>query len=392
MSSSRCLFLATVVCVLAPSGMALAGELLVDVGRGPVTVHIPSSYDDSRFLPLVLSLHGYTGTGAGHEAYFQLLPLAEQEDFFYAYPTGTTDAIGNPFWNATDACCDLFNSGVDDSTYLLALIRAIRGELNVDPWRVHSVGHSNGGFMSYRMACDHADVIASIGSLAGATYFDPADCTPATSVHVLQIHGTNDGVILYNGGDIGGTAYPGAVQTTETWAGYNECSLVPDSSEPPRDLDAGIAGAESTVSVYDADCELTGSAELWTIHGGAHSPQLSTGFRNGLVDFVLGHRKAGLEFADKQTLQWPPLRWAASYRVYRGELAELGDGLPENGYGECASAGDPDPTDTTLVVADVPRSGAGTFYLVGFVDGQGIASMLGTTSQGVARWPAIDCP
>lgn len=392
MPSSRCRFLITFVCALAVSGVALAGELLVDAGRGPVVVHIPSNYDESHFFPLVLSLHGYTNTGPGQEAYFQLLPLAEQEAFLYAYPTGTTDAIGNPFWNATDACCDLFNSGVDDSTYLLGLIRAIRGELNVDPWRVHFVGHSNGGFMSYRMACDHADVVASIGSLAGATYFDPAECTPATSVHVLQIHGTNDGVILYNGGDIGGTAYPGAVQTSETWAGYDGCSLVPDSSAPPRDLDVGIAGAESTVSAYDADCALTGSAELWTIQGGSHSPQLSTGFRDGLVDFVLGHRKAGMEFTDKQTLRWSPLDWAASYRVYRGELAELVDALPENGYGECASGSDPDPTDTMLVVTDVPRSGTGYFYLAGFVDEHGVASMLGTTSQGVARWPGVDCP
>jgi len=88
--------------------MPLAGDLVVNAGRGPVTVHIPSSYDDSRFFPLVLSLHGYSYNGAGLEAYFQLLPLAEQQDFLCAYPNGTTDPAGNPFWNATDACCDLF--------------------------------------------------------------------------------------------------------------------------------------------------------------------------------------------------------------------------------------------------------------------------------------------
>ena len=132
--------------------------------------------------------------------------------------------------------------------------------------RVHFAGHSNGGFMSYRMACDHADVVASIGSLAGATYADPADCTPVTPVHVLQIHGTNDATIGYNGGTIplGGT-YPGALQTVESWATYNGCSTVPDLSQPPLDLDAGIPGAESTVSLYEAECSPSGSARLWTI-------------------------------------------------------------------------------------------------------------------------------
>jgi polyhydroxybutyrate depolymerase len=378
--------------VLALPVSLQAGTLLVDAGRGPIVVHFPSDYSELRHYPLVVNLHGYTNTGAVQEAYFQLAPLAESREFLYAYPTGTSDAFGNPFWNATDACCDLFNSGVDDAAYLLELIRQIRLQLNVDVWRVHFVGHSNGGFMSYRMACDHADVVASIGSLAGATFLDPADCTPVTPVHVLQVHGTNDATIGYNGGSVPlGGPYPGAVQTVETWAAYNGCSPVPDLTPSPLDLDAGIPGAESDVSRYEAGCAPSGSAELWTIPGGPHSPSLTTGFREGLVDFVLGHRKAGLQFVDGQTLVWPPIGWATEYSVYRGGLSELVDG-PVFGFGECVSLADPDPNDTTFVDAEPPPSGDGFFYLAGHIDSlTQVESMLGSTSAGETRWAELPC-
>lgn len=374
---------------------ARAGQIVVDAGRGPVAVQIPSSYDGSDPLPLVLLLHGYTSSGSQQESYFQLAPLAEQRGFLYAYPDGTLDNFGARFWNGTDACCN-FGAPVDDSSYLLDLVEAIRDQLNVDPWRIHSSGHSNGGFMSYRLACDHADVFAAIGTLAGATYDDPADCAPVTPVHVLQVHGTSDGTILYAGGALFGTSYPGAIETVETWATYAGCSLTPDVSQPNRDVSASAPGAESTVRRHAEGCAPTGSAQLWTIPGGSHTPALADGFRTGLVDFLLSHRRAGLVFDDAETLSWAPVRWAQRYRIYRGEIADLfdndGDGVPEVGYGACLSAGDPDQTDTALVDTALPSPGAGYFYLMGFTEGPGAESVLGTTSAGRARWPGANCP
>jgi hypothetical protein len=212
----------------------------------------------------------------------------------------------------------------------------------------------------------------------------------------LQIHGTSDATISYTGGSISGAQYPGAVRTVETWATYDGCSLTPDLSAPPVDVADNIPGAESTVRRYADGCALGGSTELWTTPGGPHSPPLGQGFRNGLVGFLLDHPKAGVKFTDPQTLTWPPIRWASEYRVYRGELADLfdgnGDGIADFGYGDCASGADPDPTDTTLSVADVPPLGEGFYYVVGFVGGLGAESVLGTTSNGWGRLPGLSCP
>ncbi len=263
----------------------------VDVGRGDVPVYLPSTYDEDTPMPLIIMLHGYGASGAIQESYFRFRDHQEDFGFMLAIPDGTIDNFGNRFWNATDACCNFSNSSVDDSAYILDLIDAIKIECNVETRLVCLVGHSNGGFMSHRMACDHAETIASIASLAGATHDDPDDCNPATTIHTLQIHGTNDTTIRYNGGLINGNRYPGAIETTESWAANNGCAVVPDDSSPPLDLDAILPGNETLVTTYPQDCNPGGSAELWTIVGGAHIPNLSASFSPLVIDWLLSHPK-----------------------------------------------------------------------------------------------------
>ena len=274
----------------APHEPVAATGAFIDAGRGPIPVHVPASYDPAVPAPLVILLHGYTNTGEEQEAYMQFAPLVDDYGFLYLYPTGTTDFVGNPFWNATDACCDLFGSGVDDSGYLLDVIGQMQGQYNVDPRRIYFIGHSNGGFMSYRMACDHAETVAAIASLAGATFLDPSDCAPAAPVHTLQIHGTSDAVIGYDGGCIPlGGCYPGAVETTEQWASFNACDPDGDPSPPDLDLVATIEGAETEVLRFDLDCAAGGSAELWSMAGAGHSPVLTSAFRVLVIEYLLAH-------------------------------------------------------------------------------------------------------
>ena len=256
----------------------------------PAGVFVPSSYDGSVSVPLVVLLHGYTASGDMAESYLELQPLAERRGFLYVHPDGAKDKTGQLFWNATDACCDMFSANVDSSAHLMTLIDNVRHTYNVDAKRIYVVGHSNGGFMAYRMACDHADRIAAIVSVAGATFADPNKCKPSEPVNVLQIHGTADEIINYQGDQIDGHAYPGAQATATTWASYNGCRPTPEASATPLDLEATIAGAETSVSVF-ADCPRGGAVELWTVDGGSHVPAISSTFSSRVIDFLYAHPK-----------------------------------------------------------------------------------------------------
>lgn len=257
----------------------------------PYQSRVPSSYDGTRALPLVVVLHGYGASGLVQAAYLGLNPLYESRNFLLAYPDGTLNRTSQRFWNATNGCCDFAGQNVDDVAYVTAVIDDMAARYRVDPRRVYLVGHSNGGFMSHRMACDRSNRIAAIVSLAGAQWVDPMRCTPTDPVSVLQVHGTMDDTILYAGGStVGGTAtaYPSARDTVAAWARLNRCG---DFAETGMrfDLVSDIAGEESH-SGRHATC-MGGAAELWTMDGAGHIPAFGPAWATAVYDWLEAHPK-----------------------------------------------------------------------------------------------------
>jgi len=257
----------------------------------PYGLKVPEGYDGQHPTPLVVLLHGYTSNGSAQNAYFKLGPLADRKHFLLAYPDGTVDLFGNRFWNATDACCDFFNSGVDDVGYIDAVIDEIAGRYNVDQARIYLVGHSNGAFMAHRFACDHAGRIAAIVTLAGMQWKDTGRCPASSPVSVLHVHGRDDQTIHYEGGSTPKAAYPGAVKTVGAWAAKDGCTGSLTATDQRLDLDESVPGEETAVEHYPG---CTGvDVELWTINGGSHVPAFNGHWAEAIWDFLAGHRKAG---------------------------------------------------------------------------------------------------
>jgi polyhydroxybutyrate depolymerase len=250
---------------------------------------IPSSYSKGTSLPLVVLLHGYGATGAMQESYMNFESVAETNKFILVYPDGTVDSSGRRFWNATDACCD-FLSDVADDVYLLSILKEMESSYSIDAKRIYFVGHSNGGFMSYRMACKYPDRIAAIASLAGASYFKTTDCGAKSSVSVLQVHGTKDETILYDGGQILGTSYPGAVASASQWATFNQCTQNAVTRSSKFDLEPNITGDETSVTAW-TNCQNSSEVELWTMEGAAHIPTLKSTFATKIWEFFAAHPK-----------------------------------------------------------------------------------------------------
>ncbi len=263
----------------------------IDAGRGEIPLTVPAGYDASVPTPLIVSLHGYSGNGEGHDRSWGISALADKYHFLTISPDGEQEAGGNRnrYWNASDACCNFGETEIDDSGYIRRLIDQIKAGYNVDDSRVYVIGHSNGGFMSYRMAYEHSGVVAAIASLAGANHMEQRD-PPPYPVHVLQIHGTDDATIAYRGGDIQENRYPSAMGSVSRWARYNGCDMSRVSREM-RDLDASLPGHETGVMKMNTGCKDGGSAELWTISDGAHGPVYSDTYAEQIVEWLLAHPK-----------------------------------------------------------------------------------------------------
>lgn len=250
---------------------------------------IPSSYSKDSSIPLVVLLHGYGSTGAQQESYMKFESVAEKNKFILVYPDGTIDSVGRRFWNATDACCSFF-SQVDDDAYLLAILKEMESRYSIDAKRIYFVGHSNGGFMSYRMACKHPDRIAAIASLAGASFFKPTDCGATNSVSVLQVHGTKDETIFYDGGQILGNSYPSAFASASQWATVNQCTQNALAQSTKLDLEGNIAGDETSITAW-TNCQNSSEVELWTMKNASHTPTLSSTFATKIWEFFAAHPK-----------------------------------------------------------------------------------------------------
>lgn len=259
-------------------------------GARPATLFLPPRESAApQPLPLVVMLHAYGVNGEFEELAFQLRPVAAARSFLYVHPDGTPNDEGKRFWNATDACCGGAKDSPDDVSYLRGLVGEIASKYPVDRKRVYLVGHSNGAFMAHRMACESPELFAAVVSIAGATFADASKCKPSAPVAVLEVHGTADGTIKYEGGAFFGHAYPSATTTVERWAGFDGCAKEPKPGDR-LDLDAQLPGADTRVLRW-SDCRPGGAVELWTIDGGKHIPTPTQEFRRDAVDFLLAHPK-----------------------------------------------------------------------------------------------------
>ena len=136
---------------------------------------------------------------------------------------------------------------------------------------------------------------AAVASLAGSTFVKASDCAPKQPVSVLQVHGTADQTILYQGSAILGQEYPSAENTVGLWANYDTCGAPSTKASPPLDVEQSIAGAETTVETFDK-CPAGIDVELWSVKGGGHIPAINTTstpypLTEGMIDFLLAHPK-----------------------------------------------------------------------------------------------------
>jgi len=245
-----------------PAQQTINGTLDHDGIERTYILYVPASYDASEAIPLVFNFHGYTSNALSQMNYGDFRAIADRENFMVVHPQGTLDPTGTTYWNA-----QWIENGVDDIGFTSALIDDLASNYNIDLDRVYSTGMSNGGFMSYTLACELSDKIAAVASVTGTMTLDQVaqTCNPAELTPVMEIHGTADGVVPYDGD---GNFMAPISNVIAHWVMQNNCQfemaveLIPDTNDQD----------DSTVERYlFTECDENSSIELFKVLGGGHT-------------------------------------------------------------------------------------------------------------------------
>jgi polyhydroxybutyrate depolymerase len=220
--------------------------------------------------PLVVMLHGGFGSAAQAERAYGWDKLADSSKFVVAYPDGRNRA-----WNVNGGgCCGKpAKDGIDDVAFITAAVGDIDNNVGIDASRVYATGISNGGIMSYTLACN-TGVFAAIGP-DSATQLDPCRSPHPTSV--MHIHGTADRLIRYDGGPGAGVAHingPPVQQLNAFWRNVDQCG-------------APAVATSGPLTTSTAGCAYNRKVVLVTLAGGGHEwPSFAT---QKLWEFFAAH-------------------------------------------------------------------------------------------------------
>ena len=221
------------------TGAKTESQLVTSDGRTRhYRMFVPSNLSTGQ-VPLLIALHGGLGTSGQFEENSGFDNLAESNGFIVVYPDGIgnqPDGTGFQTWNGGYCCGPAQTQNVDDVAFISSLIDTLVAQLPIDPKRVFIAGHSNGGILAYRLACELSEKIAAIGLQAGSNVVQ--GCAPSRAVSVLHIHGSADTNMPISGGrgtGLSTTVFVSAQAAIDAMVAANGCSTSYESSKSVTD-------------------------------------------------------------------------------------------------------------------------------------------------------------
>ena len=190
-------------------------------------LYVPAIYSSNIAVPLLFNFHGYTSNSNEQMFYGDFRNIADTANFLVVHPQGTLDNTNTTHFNVGWG-----GSTVDDVGFTEALIDSLSAAYSIDQNRIYAVGMSNGGFMSFQLACDLSNKIAAVGSVTGSmTPSTLGNCNASHPMPIIQIHGTTDATVPYSG-STGWTA--SITNVLNHWATFNNCSPAPTVVNVPN--------------------------------------------------------------------------------------------------------------------------------------------------------------
>ncbi|MEM7401411.1 MAG: PHB depolymerase family esterase [Pseudomonadota bacterium] len=254
------------------TGVLTKQSLVHDGYEREYIIYKQASIQNLNKLPLLIALHGGGGTSkqliSHTKRRFNI--LADAESFYVVYPQGLKKG-----WN--DGRNDLKQfatvNNIDDVGYIQKLIHYLTSKYNIDVKRIFVTGISNGGFMSFRLACELEDEINAIAPLTATISEDVfKSCNGNSNVGLMLMNGTEDPIVPYDGGyvELFGKKRGKIASTRMTidrWLEMLRCKNEPIISELPDNEKDG-----TTVTTFEyRQCNGNGTISLYRINGGGHT-------------------------------------------------------------------------------------------------------------------------
>ncbi|MFA7338840.1 MAG: PHB depolymerase family esterase [Candidatus Obscuribacterales bacterium] len=181
-----------------------------------------------QLVPVVIVLHGGGGNSSNAASMSQMSEKSDREGFLVVYPNGSGRTNNMLTWNSGNCCAYAMRNNIDDVGFIRKLIETLVATENVDAKRVFVTGISNGGMMSFRLACELSDLIAAAAPVAGALN---VDSKPANPVSIIMFNGMADDPVLYEGGTPRKSFEPrvdkSVAYAVDFWTKRNGCSPRP---------------------------------------------------------------------------------------------------------------------------------------------------------------------
>ncbi|MBC7850426.1 MAG: phospholipase [Chitinophagaceae bacterium] len=204
-------------------------SIVVDGLTRTYTVNLPPDYYDHDSYSLVLAFHGGGGDAVQFESTSRLSEKANSSKFIVVYPNGVKSdgPLKAQTWNAGGCCDYAVQQNINDVKFVSMLIDKLTTSFKINSKKVYATGHSNGGMLSYRLACELSNKIAAIAP-NGCTMVVTQPCSALRAVSVLHMHSVNDSRVPYTGGEGAGVvdAYlPPLDSVLNVWSLKNSCNV-----------------------------------------------------------------------------------------------------------------------------------------------------------------------
>lgn len=192
-------------------------------------LNLPPGYYNASDFSLVIAMHGGGGDAVQFETTSRLTEKANASEFIVVYPEGvqSTGLLGVRTWNAGKCCAYASATNINDVNFISQLIDKLVSTYKINPKKIYATGHSNGGMMSYRLACELSDKIAAIAP-NGCTMVMKQWCAPSRAVPVLHMHSVADTNVPYEGGIGNGLTnvyFPPVDSVLNVWSLINDCTI-----------------------------------------------------------------------------------------------------------------------------------------------------------------------